>query len=229
VVVSWLSAGETLGEEQGGEGDHLIAVSEFASVRIEAAGGEDEIVDGPAVAVAPATATTVTALEPGLVARVFEAGTDGPARRAINAKDYATRNPSVLETPAESAPAQPLRVCRLDDQEASPHGRAVQTASLMLVWHATTAADEHDELTMYRHADRERIVVGLVGEQVHHVRRPWTPSMHHWRSDEHVQLASPAVSIVPPGNISATRAVGAGPHAWIDVFSPPLADVSTLS
>ena len=43
-------------------------------------------------------------------------------------------------------------------------------------------------------------------------------------TDEHVQITSPSVTLIPPGNIHTTRATGRGPHQLLDVFAPPRTD-----
>lgn len=48
--------------------------------------------------------------------------------------------------------------------------------------------------------------------------------MSEWREDEHVQVGSPSMTLIPPTVVHTTRAVGAGPHTLIDVFAPPRED-----
>lgn len=81
-----------------------------------------------------------------------------------------------------------------------------------------------ERLSPHSHEDFEQMSVALVGNYAHHLRVPWTPRMSEWRDDEHVEVGSPSMTLIPPTVVHTTRAVGAGPHTLIDVFAPPRED-----
>ncbi|MEK8174567.1 hypothetical protein NKH77_52745 [Streptomyces sp. M19] len=43
--------------------------------------------------------------------------------------------------------------------------------------------------------------------------------MSEWRDDEHLQVGSPSMTLIPPTVVHTTRAVGPGAHTLIDVFA----------
>ena len=57
------------------------------------------------------------------------------------------------------------------------------------------------------------------------MRWPWTPDATTWREDQHVEMGSPSVLVVPP-KVVHTSANVHGPGWLIDIFSPPRLDFS---
>jgi mannose-6-phosphate isomerase-like protein (cupin superfamily) len=82
------------------------------------------------------------------------------------------------------------------------------------------------KLSPHSHADFEQASLAVEGEYVHHLRYPWTPDMTAWREDEHLEIGSPSVTVIPPNVVHTSRNVG-GPGWLIDVFAPPRVDFST--
>ncbi|MEU0135824.1 hypothetical protein ABZ172_17615 [Streptomyces sp. NPDC006296] len=66
----------------------------------------------------------------------------------------------------------------------------------------------------------------MAGRFEHHIRTPWTTDMDQWRPDEHREIGSPSVAVIPPPTVHTTRACGEERNELIDVFSPPRADFS---
>ena len=226
-VVTWAGAGEVLHEAPAPD-EHAIAVFENGEAEVVHGSGERVTAVGPALVVAPAGEVEVTVRRPGYLLRVFS--TRGEvASKAVNDSAYATANPSVAPLPEalESPGPGTLRVISLAETREVPGrlGRIYRTDSLMINWFAPQQGPRNtDELSPHVHDDFEQASVTLEGDYVHHVRRPWTKRMRDWRPDEHVQITSPSVTLIPPGNIHTTRATGRGPHQLLDVFAPPRTD-----
>jgi len=226
VVVSRAANGEVLQEEPAPD-EHLVLVLDGTEAEVAAHGARVSAV-GPALVVVPAGPAQVTVRKPGDIVRVFS--TRGPVvAKAANAATYATPNPSVVPLPALTSPEGPeeLRVVSLADvpEEEGRLGRIFRTGSLMVNWFAPTDGPrDTDALTPHVHDDFEQASLTLDGDFVHHIRCPWTRRMRHWRPDEHVQVTSPSVTLIPPGNIHTSRWVNRGRHQLIDVFAPPRSD-----
>ncbi|WP_214106169.1 hypothetical protein [Acrocarpospora catenulata] len=225
-VVSKAGNGEVLSEEPAPD-EHLVLVLEGTEVGV-AVPGNHVSAAGPSIVVVPAGPAQVTMRRPGDLLRVFS--TRGSvAAKAANAATYAVPNPTVaslLPLP-ETEGAGGLRVIPLSDVAQVPGrlGRIYRSGSLMVNWFApVNGPRDTDELSPHVHDDFEQASVTVEGDFVHHVRRPWTKRMRDWRPDEHVQLTSPSVTVIPPGNIHTRRWVNRGAHQLIDVFAPPRAD-----
>jgi mannose-6-phosphate isomerase-like protein (cupin superfamily) len=227
-TVTWLSKGEVL-ENADVPDEHAILVSDGIVVEI-AVGAEHPIrVTGPAFVVVPAGHSTVFGVEPGFVLRVFTARSEALVAQTRNRGSYATLDPAVTALPPRGPgrEASTLKVHRLADipPDEERFGRIFRTDALMVNWFEPQVGPrDTDRLTPHSHDDFEQISVTLAGDFVHHMRRPWTSRLADWRPDEHVQVSSPSVTVIPPGIVHTTRAVGHERHQLIDVFAPPRDD-----
>ncbi|WP_331748493.1 hypothetical protein [Streptomyces chartreusis] len=223
LVVTWAAVGQLLQTNEPDE--HFLVVPDGLAALVTSA-GKKVLANGPAVAVLPPGPAEVQMRAAGYLLRVCTTR-GAAAERAVNGRTYATRNPAVLPPAPFAASPAGLRVIPLADVSEEPGrlGRIFRTDALMINWFAPqNGPRDTDALSPHAHDDFEQASVTLAGDYVHHIRRPWTKRMRDWRPDEHVQVMSPSVTLIPPGNIHTTRAVGHGTHQLIDVFAPPRAD-----
>jgi mannose-6-phosphate isomerase-like protein (cupin superfamily) len=82
------------------------------------------------------------------------------------------------------------------------------------------------KLSPHAHDDFEQASLLLEGDYIHHLRYPWTPDMSQWRADEHMEIASPSVLVIPPKVVHTSRNVGERRSWLIDIFAPPRLDFS---
>ena len=99
-----------------------------------------------------------------------------------------------------------------------------QSETLSINWAEYDGPRDRAMLSPHSHDDFEQGSLGLQGDFVHHLRWPWGRNSNLWRDDQHVQLGSPSLMVVPPQVIHTTEGVGPGRHLLIDVFSPPRSD-----
>ena len=225
VVVTWASDGEVLCEPAAPD-EHAILVPEGVAVEVTHGGAECVAATGPALVVAPAGQVEVTVRRAGYVLRIFS-GRSGVVAKAVNSSVYPVANAAVAPLPNPPAGPRRLRVVSLAEVAEAPgrSGRIYRTGSLTINWFAPQDGPSNtDELSPQAHDDFEQASITLAGDYVHHIRRPWTKRMRDWRPDEHVQVTSPSVTLIPPGNVHTTRAVHHGRHQRIDVFAPPRYD-----
>ena len=224
VGFSWLDAGQTVAERELPD-EHMILVPDTARVLVTSESGGSALVAGPAVVVVPRGTATIEARVPGELLRVFTARAEIVARRARNQALYATPDPQAVPLAEAAASTGPgtLRVHRLDDVPTDPTrlGRIFQTDSLTVNWFLPHEGPrDANTLSPHVHEDFEQGTVTLGGRHVHHIRLPWSPRLRDWREDQHVECGSPSVTIIPPGNIHTTQAIGKGIHHLVDVFAP---------
>ena len=60
-----------------------------------------------------------------------------------------------------------------------------------------TAPRDVKKLSPHAHDDFEQASLLLEGDYIHHLRYPWVPDMSQWRPDEHLEIASPSVIVIP--------------------------------
>lgn len=225
VAVTELEAGDRLTEHDLPD-EYVLLVQDGAVVGVEQDGRARVSVSEPALVVVPAGTSTVHAVASTTVARVFTARCDAQMRRAVNHAAEADLRAAPLPESTEAG-GDRIRVHRLRDipDEEGRLGRIFRTRSLMVNWFPVHEGPRDTErLSPHSHEDFEQMSVTLTGDYAHHLRVPWTPRMSEWREDEHVQVGSPSMTLIPPTVVHTTRAVGAGPHTLIDVFAPPRED-----
>lgn len=225
VAVTELEAGDRLAEHDLPD-EYVLLVQDEAVVGVEHDSQALVSVPEPAFVVVPAGTSTVYAASPTTVARVFTARCDEQMRRAVNHAAGADPRSAPLPEPT-GVGGDGIRIHRLRDipEQEGRLGRIFRTTSLMVNWFPVHEGPRDTErLSPHSHEDFEQMSLTLVGNYAHHLRVPWTPRMSEWRDDEHVQVSSPSLTLIPPTVVHTTRAVGAGPHTLIDVFAPPRED-----
>lgn len=225
IAITELRAGDRLAEHDVPE-EYVLLVEGDVMVGVEHDDRAPVSVSEPALLVVPAGTSAVQAAASTTVTRVFTARCDEQMRRAVNHEAGVDLRAAPLPE-LTTAGDEEIRVHRLSDvpDEQGRLGRIFRTTSLMVNWFPVHEGPRDTErLSPHSHEDFEQMSVTLVGHYAHHLRVPWTPRMSEWRDDEHVQVSSPSITLIPPTVVHTTRAVGAGPHTLIDVFAPPRED-----
>ena len=227
IAVSRVSAGASLRRTDNPD-ESAVLLPEIGAA-IEAAG--ERVEAGPeTLTIVPPGASTVTARGDGLLGRVFSARAADLAARAANASAYAAGAPDVA--PLVPWPDPPggfrLRHYKLADYaKADSNMRIFRCTNLMInVLAKRATARDVTKLSPHSHADFEQGSLAVQGTYVHHLRYPWTPDMTAWRADEHLEIGSPSVTVIPPNVVHTSRNIG-GAGWLIDVFAPPRVDFST--
>ncbi|HJV40898.1 hypothetical protein [Caulobacter sp.] len=226
-VVSDAPAGTTLTRTD--NPDEYMIVTDKVGATVSA-GGETLEVAPDSLTIVPPGKSIVTLAGDGEIIRVFSSRAADLAGRATNAEAYADR-------PVDVAPLDPwpepvggyrLRTYALADHvREGTNMRVFRSTNLMLnVMTPRETPRDTSKLTPHSHADFEQGSLAIGGVYIHHLRYPWTPDMATWRADEHVEMASPSVLVIPPTVIHTSRNIGDQPGRLIDVFAPPRMDFS---
>jgi mannose-6-phosphate isomerase-like protein (cupin superfamily) len=223
-----LDAGEALSETDLPD-EHIVLVPEGTKISIGVPGQAEASVAGPALVIVPAGTSRAVAHGAATLTRVFTTRSLEVTARAGNNPLY--REPDHAVGPLPDRPPIPgpgtLRIHRAADVPVDPDrfGRIFRTDSLIVNWFAPEYGPrDTDTLSPHVHDDFEQGSVTLRGDYTHHLRSPWTPRLREWRDDQHIRCTSPSVTVIPPGIVHTSRAVGEGVHHLVDVFAPPRAD-----
>ncbi|MCB1999180.1 MAG: hypothetical protein KDH93_19240 [Rhodoferax sp.] len=229
VCVTHLKAGAVLARPA--QDDEYMVLLADAAARIDAG---DHHCDAAAqtLTIVPPGASRITARADGLVVRVFSHKAVDLAAMAGNAQVYAAGAPEVA--PLEPWP-DPTHGFALRNYVLAEHTkpdtnmRIFRSTNLMLniMTPRMVARDVH-KLSPHVHADFEQGSLALSGEWVHHLRHPWTADMTTWRDDEHIQIGSPSLTVIPPKVIHTSNNVNDGGAWLVDVFAPPRLDFSKV-
>lgn len=200
-----------------------------APIRVSAPSAS-ETVEEEAFVVVPPGDSQVEVLADGILIRLFSTVADDLCAAALNAEAYAEPDPrcAPLVPWPEPVGGFRLRVYRLADTPISPDrfGRIFRTTTVMVNFLAEEPAprDKH-RLSPHFHDDFEQISLAVTGRFVHHIRYPWGPDSEQWHEDEHREIATPSICVIPPPTVHTTQ--GVGPHQQlIDIFAPPRVDFS---
>lgn len=209
--------------------DEYMVVTGQAGATITA-GGETIEAAPDSLTIVPPGPSSLTLAADGDIVRVFSNLAADLAARASNAAAYGGH-------PADVAPLDPwpepvggyrLRNYRLAEHvRDGTNMRVFRSRNLMLnVMTARDTPRDVTRLTPHSHTDFEQGSLAMGGVYIHHLRYPWTPDLTTWREDEHVEMASPSVLVIPPSVIHTSRNIGDQPGRLIDVFAPPRLDFS---
>lgn len=226
VAVSRVKAGARL--ERSANADEYMIFLPDAGAIIEA-GGQSINAAAETLTIVPPGASAVTAGAEGHIVRVFSNRATDLLERAGNAANYQSGAPG-------AAPLQPwpdpvgglrLRHYRVADFEKPDSNMRIFRSTNLMINVLKKRGEPRDvkKLSPHSHVDFEQASLAVQGTYVHHMRWPWTPDATTWREDQHVEMGSPSVLVVPP-KVVHTSANVHGPGWLIDIFSPPRLDFS---
>ena len=207
----------------------VLMFSDSAAVTVTA-GEAREAVAEEALVVVPPGDSVVRSDSDGVVIRLFSTVADDLREAALNAAAYAEPDAraAALAPWPEPVGGFRLRVYRLADTPIAEgrFGRIFRTTTVMVNFLAEEPAPRNErKLSPHHHDDFEQISLGVKGRFVHHIRYPWGPDSTQWRDDEHREIGTPSICIIPPPTVHTTQGVGAH-QQLIDIFAPPREDFS---
>ncbi|WP_152529105.1 cupin domain-containing protein [Stutzerimonas azotifigens] len=208
--------------------EYLLLLPPGVSAKVDA-DGETLVANGNSLTIVPPGPSQAVIETAGEVVRVFSGQAEDLLALASNAEVYrhmVAAEPEIWPEPHDGF--------RLRYYDLSAHGdvngpliqpRIYRSANLMLnAFVPFRHARPTNELRPHWHDDFEQASVALSGNWIHHIRTPWGNDLAGWREDEHLEVGSPSIAIIPETLIHATRNFGDG-EAWLlDVFGPPRLD-----
>jgi hypothetical protein len=207
----------------------VLMHSDSAPVTVRA-GEESAEVGEEAFVVVPPGDSEIVVQADGPLLRLFSIEAQDLREAALNAAAYA--EPDVRCAPLGAWPDPVggfrLRVYRLAETPIAEgrFGRIFRTTNMMVNFLAEEPQPRNPlKLSPHHHDDFEQLSLAVKGRFVHHIRYPWGPDSSQWREDEHRELPSPSLCIIPPPTVHTTQGVG-DHQQLIDIFSPPRVDFS---
>ena len=128
---------------------------------------------------------------------------------ADDAADFAQADPAVAPLVPWPTPADGFRLRHHPLAQHTQEGsnmRIFRSTNLMAnVMLSRMVARDVRKLNPHSHADFEQGSLALRGQWMHHQRYPWTADMTEWRDDEHMEVGSPSLSVIPPEAVHTSR------------------------
>ncbi len=227
VAISEMEPGAVLARDDNPDEFMVLLTHVGANIRA----GNAAIEAAPeSLTIVPPGPSTITAAGRGRVVRIFSHRADDLARMADNAAVYAAGAPDVAPLIPWPDPPGGFRLRNYvpaSYERPDTNMRLFRCTNLMVnVLTKRTAPRDTTKLSPHAHEDFEQASLVLEGDYVHHLRYPWMADMAAWRSDEHVEIGSPSVIVIPPKVVHTSRNVGAKRSWLIDIFAPPRLDFS---
>lgn len=232
VAVSEVEPGVVLKRDNNPEEYMVITppAPEGAAMTIEA-GGKTIEAKPDSLTIVPPGKSTITVTGKGIVARIFSRASDDIMAKAWNADVYADGAPELAPPELWPAPYDGYRLRHYPlAQYAKPDGDRIQPrvfrSTNMLVnlfVHYKTRRDT-SQLSPHWHDDFEQMSLTLNGRWVHHMRYNWGPDLSTWRPDDHGEMSTPSVIVIPATAVHTSRDVGEGETSLYDIFCPPRMD-----
>lgn len=228
VAVTQASAGTELARDNNPD-EYMVYLVDTAAV-IEA--GKERIeASADSLTIVPPGASRVTLSGAGQLVRVFSTKASDLASAAGNAGLYAAGAPEVAPLQAWPDPVGGFKLRNyLVSEHTKPDSnmRIFRSSNLMInIMTARQVARDVRKLSPHSHTDFEQGSLAISGDWVHHMRYPWTQDMTTWKEDEHIEMGSPSLLVIPPKVIHTSRNVNDGGSALIDIFAPPRMDFSS--
>lgn len=195
------------------------------------AAGDDSLEAGSeTITIVPPGHSSVAATTDGIIVRVFSHRAADLVELTVNNATYADGAPEVAPLTPWPDPPGGFRLRHYvlaEHAREDTNMRIFRSTNLMVnvLAKRPVPRDVH-KLSPHTHADFEQASLAVQGTYIHHLRYPWSPDMATWREDEHVEVGSPSVTIIPPGILHTSRNISAGDCWLVDIFSPPRMDFS---
>ncbi|MFG1922548.1 hypothetical protein [Cryptosporangium sp. NPDC048952] len=207
----------------------VLMYSDSAPVTVTAGEATKSIAEEAFVVVPPGD-SSIRVDADGVLIRLFSTVADDLTSAALNADAFAA--PDLRAAPLVPWPDPvggfQLRVYRLVDTPIAEgrFGRIFRTTNMMVNFLAEESAPRPvKKLSPHHHDDFEQISLAVKGRFVHHIRYPWGPDSTQWREDEHREIATPSICVIPPPTVHTTQGIGEH-QQLIDIFGPPRVDFS---
>ena len=232
VAVSRVKPGSTLSRADNAD-EYMVILPPGTTASIRA--GDEEIEAGEdSLTIVPPGSSTVTARSEGLIARIITTRAQDLVAKAWNATTYADGAPEVAPLVPWPDPVGGFRIrhyplapyYKPDGERIQP--RLFRSTNMMvnLFAHYRTRRDTKS-LSPHWHEDFEQASLTLDGTWIHHLRWPWNANLADWKPDNHDEMQTPSVIIIPANVVHTSRDVGDGVSSLYDIFCPPRLDFAS--
>lgn len=210
--------------------EYVVLIPDRDTPVIASAGSQTETRDGFVLIIMPPGTSRVTLPEGGRLIRLFSSDNPDIAALCANAGSFAERHVTVAPRKDWPPPKGGFRIRPYSLDVPGEPGRfgRIWRCTTMMVNYLDEQHGPRDitKLSPHHHDDFEQGSLALNGAYVHHLRWPWTVNMNQWREDEHAEVGSPSLTVIPPPAIHTSRGIDAGLNQLVDIFSPPRIDFS---
>ena len=232
VCYSEVEAGAVLERDNNPEEYMLVLPPVAASVIVEA-GGRSVDAEPDSLTIIPPGPSRIVARSAGRLARIFSKASEDVMALAVNADRYADGAPELAAPDLWPAPRDgyrlrhyPLaRYLKANGERIQP--RCFRSTNMMVnLFGQFWTRRGTKSLSPHWHDDFEQASLCFEGIWVHHMRYNWGADGGEWIPDDHAEVPSPSVTVIPARAIHTSQDIGEdGPASSLyDIFCPPRLD-----
>lgn len=235
VCYSEVEPGAVLARENNPEEYMVILPPDGTTATIEA--GEEKVEAGSeSLTIVPPGPSRIVATSKGVIARIFSKASEDIMVKAWNAEVYADGAPELAPRHLWPEPYDGYKLRHYPlAQYAKPGGERIQprvfrsTNMLVNIFAHYYTRRDTTALSPHWHDDFEQASLCLNGRWIHHLRYNWGSDLSKWWPDDHEEMDTPSVIIIPARAIHTSRDVGPdGPESSLyDIFCPPRLDFAS--
>lgn len=232
VCYSEVLPGAVLTRDDNPEEYMLILPPNSASVTVEA-GGNSIAAEPESLTIVPPGHSRIVARSAGRIARVISKASKDVMALADNSSVYRDEAPELA--PADLWP-EPKSGYKLRHyplaQYLKPGGERIQprcfrsTNMMVNLFGQFATRRGTRSLSPHWHDDFEQASLCFDGVWIHHLRYNWGADAGAWIPDDHAEIPSPSITVIPARAIHTSQDVGDdGPESSLyDIFCPPRLD-----
>jgi hypothetical protein len=235
VCYSEVEPGAVLARDDNPEEYMVILPPDGSAATIEA-GGDTVEAGSDSLTIVPPGPSRIIATAKGVIVRIISKASTDIMAAACNASTYADGAPELAPPTLWPEPYNGFRLRHYPlAQYATPGGDRIQPrvfrSTNMLVnmfAHYFTRRDTTG-LSPHWHDDFEQASLCLNGRWIHHTRYNWGADLKNWWPDDHDEMDTPSVIIIPARAIHTSRDVDteSDESSLYDIFCPPRLDFAS--
>jgi hypothetical protein len=224
VAYSRVRQGSAL-EVANSENEYFIVLID-GSIDVSSDGGAASVT-GAAQVIVPPGKSRLSATSDSTLVRVFAPPPAELVLKALNNASYDLPHPNVGPLDLWPMPAGGYKLHVYQFDKMPPDSRKIfRSRNIMINWGGNYAGPRDvTRLSPHKHDDFEQVSLCIEGQYVHHVRYPWESDSTSWMEDDHIEIDTPSITIMPPPALHTSVAMGPK-NALIDIFAPPRMDFS---
>lgn len=232
VCYSEVDPGAVLARSDNPEEYMVIIPPNGASATIEA-GGKTVEAETDSLTIVPPGPSRIVAKSKGVIVRIISRASEDIMSLAWNSDAYADGAPELAPPDLWPAPHDGYKLRHYPlAQYAKANGDRIQprvfrsTNMLVNVFAHYFTRRDTTALSPHWHDDFEQASLTLNGTWIHHTRYNWGSNLAEWWPDDHGEMETPSVIIIPARAVHTSRDVGTdGPESSLyDIFCPPRMD-----
>lgn len=220
----------------GAEIEHVNQIDEFGIISILDSNkfeitwdDSNTAVSGEKVVFVPQGKSKIVFLEDSQIVRLYTKWNTNFETMVNNTAAYQEAHYHIPELEAWPAPLE--EKVRVYDLYVKPDGKRFGTIyrSRYFMINAIDISNgprDVTKLSPHSHDDFQQCSLVTKGEFIHHLRWPWRENKNEWREDSHTSVGAISTTVIPPGVIHTTEAIGTEQNKLVDIFCPPRVDFS---